>query len=198
MTRNHDGDRQGHPAVRRPEVRLHAAQRYRRAVRLLSDRNGRADPEPGVAVGAQGSDHPHGHAQGRAQGADPGERGLHQHAAAADAATRSRRCRASAIRRAAIRCRSGRLAEDRAAFSATHRHADGPARGVRRRQSQQRRDLCGRPARPGDRRVRHRAASVGRDIDRAVSERRRWTRCARWPSKPTAARSSIATIWRRA
>ncbi len=30
-------------------------------------------------------DHPHGRAEGRAQGADPPERGLHQHAAAADA-----------------------------------------------------------------------------------------------------------------
>ena len=52
MTRNHDGDRASDRAVPRPQVRLHAAEPVRGAVRALSGRDGRADPQPGVDVGA--------------------------------------------------------------------------------------------------------------------------------------------------
>ncbi len=75
-------------AVPRPQVRLRAEEPVRRAVRALSDRDGRADSQPGVAVGAEGADRPHGLAEGRPQVADPRQRGLHLHGAAADAQRR--------------------------------------------------------------------------------------------------------------
>ena len=72
------------------------------------------------------------------------------------------------------------------------RHGVGPARDLRHRQPQQRRDLRGRSARPARLRVRHQRGR--RPADRhASTSPRRWTRCARWPRTPTAARSSIAT-----
>ena len=37
---------------------------------------------------------------------------------------------------------------------------------------------------------------VGMQTDSAVPRRRRWTRCGCWPSRPTAAPSSTATISR--
>ena len=75
-------------AVPRAQVRVRAEEPVRRAVRALPDRDGRADPQSGVAVGAQGADRPHGLAEGRAQVADSRQRGLHQHGAAADAQRR--------------------------------------------------------------------------------------------------------------
>ena len=44
---------------------------------LLPGRDGRADSKPGIDVGDQVLHHPHGRAEGRAQGAHPRERGLH-------------------------------------------------------------------------------------------------------------------------
>ena len=75
----------GHPEVHRPEVRLHADERHRAAVRQLPGRDGRADPGQGVALGAQGPDHPHGHAQAGAEVADRRQRRVHLHGAAAAA-----------------------------------------------------------------------------------------------------------------
>ena len=82
----------------------------------LPDRDGRAHPEQGVAVGAQGSHHPHGHAEGRAQVADRRERGLHLHGAAADEEPEFADAGARQSRRRPVSTRS---TEDRANFSAT-------------------------------------------------------------------------------
>ena len=51
MTRNHSAVMRGLAAVRGAQVRLHAEEPVRGAVRELSDRNGRAHPQSGVAVG---------------------------------------------------------------------------------------------------------------------------------------------------
>ena len=106
-------------------------------------------------------------AERRAQGADPGQRGLLQHAAAADARSdrraarrRQRRGRQSAGRHQRSERRSRRIFRQ-------HRAAERHARGLRRRQPQQRGDLLGRSARPGDQRIRHR--SEHRDADSTAS-----------------------------
>ena len=75
-----------------------------------------------------------------------------------------------------------------------HGHAARAAGRLGRLQPQQHRDLRRRSARAGGRR-----ASTSRRTSRCrrasrISTRRS-TRCASWPTTPTAARSSTATIW---
>ena len=91
------------PAVPGAQVRVQPRNEFEETLRALPGRDRREDPQPGVAVGAQGADRPHGLAEGRAQDADPRQRGLHQHPAAADAQRRRARCPGSATRRTATR-----------------------------------------------------------------------------------------------
>ena len=136
----------------------------------------------------------------RPQVGDPGQRGLHGDAAAADAQRpMRRRCRHSTdparIRspatnniergsRAVLQRRSTCMREMQDVFDAG--------------QPQQHGDLCRRSARAGrgefDINDEHRSMTHQPEL----SERRRWTRCASWPTTPTAAPSSIATISPRA
>ena len=88
MTRNHSAVSRGLQQFLGRKLRVRAEEPVRGALRALSDRNRRAGPQSGVAVGAQGADRPHGLAEGRAQVADSRQRGLHQHGAAADAQRR--------------------------------------------------------------------------------------------------------------
>ena len=81
---------EGARAVRRAQVRLLAAKPVRGPVRELPGDGRRADPQRRVALGDQGADHQAGRPARGPQGAGPGERGLHELPAAADAAPERR------------------------------------------------------------------------------------------------------------
>ena len=73
------GARHRPPRVHRAEVRLHAAECFRRALRPLRvDDRGRAHPESGDADGDQGPDYQIGRAGRKAQGDSARQRGLHE------------------------------------------------------------------------------------------------------------------------
>ena len=85
MTRNHSIISRAIQQFRGRKGNYHAAERIRAALRELPGRNGRADPQSGVAQRHQGADRPHGRVEGGPQGAHSGQRGLLEHPAAAAA-----------------------------------------------------------------------------------------------------------------
>ncbi len=103
MTRNHAAIMKGIDQFVGRKYDYTPRNEYEEQYAHYPGRDGRADPEPGVDDGDSRAHHAHGLAQGRAQGADSGQRRIHRHAPAAAAQRGRRRCRARAILSPAIR-----------------------------------------------------------------------------------------------
>ena len=197
MTRNHSAVDPRAAAVHGRRIRVRAEESVRGKLRALPDRNRRAHPQPGVAVGASKSlDRSHGIAQGRAQGA-------RSSSARATRTCRRRRCATPTRTMPGLGNPNARnpsagdndLNEDRAAVARVDGHGLRSPRGLRQRQPQQRGDLRRRPARPARLRVRHQRKR--RPSDRLEAPHLHDGHAAdAGRSRPTAGRSSTATTSR--